>query len=202
MIHISLTDFVDFVSTSGTTRLSKVRTLVERGDYHPCQDYYKSMREIIVEMHRAARSGEDLDSLVNTIKNPSKAEHYGQVARSYQKRMIKRDFRRATWFDPPAGEWMHRCLAIKVNPELGLNIDGKRHVVKLYFKVEELAPRQAHVINRMMAKGLQIDEATHYAVLDTRRGKLHRGVGRSKNLDALLQGEAEAFITMYESLAA
>ena len=54
MPEISLTSFVDFVLAGGTTRLRRVREIkrqIKEG-YSPATDFYKGIREGIVELHR------------------------------------------------------------------------------------------------------------------------------------------------------
>ena len=52
MLRITLTDFVDIVSASGTHKTTKVREKLSRDDYHPAKDYYKKVREKIIDIHR------------------------------------------------------------------------------------------------------------------------------------------------------
>jgi hypothetical protein len=43
MPSISLTDFVDFVVATGTSKLTKVRQIKRRPQYHPAFDHWKSL---------------------------------------------------------------------------------------------------------------------------------------------------------------
>ena len=52
MPQISLTDFVDVVAKAGRPKATKVRQVKERHAYEPAFDFYKSLREHIVENHR------------------------------------------------------------------------------------------------------------------------------------------------------
>ena len=49
MPQISLTDFVDIVSTSGTPKATKVKQVKYRPAYNPAIDFYKRIRDDIVE---------------------------------------------------------------------------------------------------------------------------------------------------------
>lgn len=44
MPKISLTDFVDFVTSAGTRKLAKVRTVKNRPKYLPAFDYWRNLR--------------------------------------------------------------------------------------------------------------------------------------------------------------
>lgn len=57
-IEISLTDFVDFVCKSGTAKLTKVRQIKERDDYSPKTDFYKALREGVIENHETGEEQE------------------------------------------------------------------------------------------------------------------------------------------------
>ena len=52
MEKVSLTYFVDFVMKSGTPKLSVVRDFKERDKYEPFADFYKMVREAMVESHK------------------------------------------------------------------------------------------------------------------------------------------------------
>ena len=87
-------------------------------------------------------------------------------------------------------------LPISVNPELGLDIEGSPHLVKLYFKEDLLSPRVADLAGRMMARVLGDEQDATMAVLDVRRKRLHRLTPRPE-LDVLLDAEVAAFTAMW-----
>jgi len=49
--RISLTEFVDVVSSSGTSKAAKIRRM-KRVDYSVAGDFYKPIREHLVNIHR------------------------------------------------------------------------------------------------------------------------------------------------------
>lgn len=51
-IEISLTDFVDFVCKSGSAKLTQVKKVKYRDDYSPATDFYKALREGIIQIIR------------------------------------------------------------------------------------------------------------------------------------------------------
>jgi hypothetical protein len=61
MIRVSLTDFVDIVSKSGTPKATKVAQVKKRGRYEPAVDFYKPLRE-------KAQRGQPLTSDIYTAR--------------------------------------------------------------------------------------------------------------------------------------
>lgn len=129
MPEISLTDFVDFVVKAGTPKLTKVRQLKERGDYDPAGDFWKPLREAVVDFHRAG--GQDkhrLDSVLVGLTDPKKRNRYPDAISGYKKFLGRKTFE---WFNPPKTLWSAGGLDVRINPELGLIISGERHVILL-----------------------------------------------------------------------
>jgi len=200
MPEISLTDFVDFVISSGTPKLSKVRQIKERGEYKPAFDFWKPIREGVVSFHRSrSQDRRDLDRILTPIDDPNKLGKYPDCIRGYRRFLGRK---RITWFNPPSGRWGPRNLTIRVNPELGLNINGVPHIVKLYFKKDPLSRRRVDIIILLLhaALGRTARQGTHYAILDVPRGRLFEDDAPSTSLLPLLRGEAMSFVTMWESI--
>ena len=86
-----------------------------------------------------------------------------------------------------------------VNPELGLEIDGQRFIVKLYFKKEKLRPNGLSVIGHLMYEALQCDPDVMVAVLDTRRGRLLVPTP-VEDVNVQLEGEAAYWVSVASSL--
>lgn len=199
MTEISLTDFVDFIGRTGTSRLAQVRDLKRRADYHPKRDYYKDARDAIREA--LERNGGEIQAkeLLERLIDNSKRLHYEAVFTGYRKFVGKR---RVAFFDPPYSRWKHSDLSIRINPELGLTLDGTRYAIKLYFKSEPLSKAKAELITHTMEKSLRskADKDTIMGVLDMRRGKLYAPTVPIPGVDALLVSEAMAFLHLWNEL--
>jgi len=52
MINISLTDFIDYVSKVGTSKFTVVNKIHSREEYHPVFDFWKALREGIIDLHQ------------------------------------------------------------------------------------------------------------------------------------------------------
>lgn len=200
MATISLTHFVDFVSKAGTPKLTAVKKAKQQltEEYDPARDFYKAARDGIVNMHKHGRPKTALDSLVKGLTDKKKVTAYPPIIKGYKKFLGRKQ---VAWFDPPHGEWTHDGLAVTVNPELGLSIDGVHHVLKLYFKADKLAKLRIGIATQLMqlllAKG---KKPVVFGVLDVRNARVFSSPGTDSGLIALLQGEASSFAQIYAAV--
>jgi hypothetical protein len=195
---VSLTTFVDFVSKSGTPKITVVRRFKHGDAYRPAFDFYKPVRDAIVDVHAHAKPTKALDGVVSTVADPRKLASFTAVVRGH-KRFMRRHA--ASWFDPPRASWSEGGIVVHVNPELGLEIKGVPHVVKLYFKEEPIPKRNVATIARLMSKALADAGArTRFGVLDVRRATLHVPRGSVPGIDALLSSEAATFAAILGSV--
>lgn len=198
MPEISLTEFVDFVIKAGTPKQTEVRRIKRqhlRG-YHPSRDYWRKLRDGIVELHRNGYPKSFLDSVATAIVDKNKRRTYPELVKAYKKFLGRKAI---TWFEPIRGDWCYGDLCVRINPELGITIKGEDHLVKLYFKDTPLKKDRIAVISQMMLDGLSDDaEGLNVALLDVRKNKLHIFAERDAQLVPLLEGEAMSFCRMYE----
>jgi len=143
--QLSLTDFVDIVSTSGIPKATKIRQLKKRLSYNPAADFYKRIRENIVVAHQDNHQKAYLDRTLTGLTDQKKKTAYPQLATEYKKWWGNKSF---TWFDPPPNvHYSKHGVSIAVNPELGLIINGTPHLIKLYFKLDPLAKSRGDIIH-------------------------------------------------------
>lgn len=198
MIDISLTDFVDFVTRSGVTKQTKVRQLKNRPPYSPATDYYKTLREGIVEMHRNQYSVALLERLCDNLP-PNKRENYPAVVEAYKKFCKQKNL---DWFEPCVGQWTHNDLAIRLNPELGLHIGGVPYIIKLYFKADKISKEKVGLILQLLEEEFpqQTLLGVQFGILDIQRSRLLTRDPRRPNLMPLLYGEATSLQTIWHNL--
>jgi len=195
---VSLTTFVDFVSKSGTPKITVVRRFKHGAAYRPAFDFYKAVRDAIVDVHEHDKPKRALDAIVAGLTDPRKLAAFTAVVRGHRKFMRRHASR---WFDPPKGSWVEGGIVVHVNPELGLEMRGVPHVVKLYFKAEPMPKKNVATITRLMAKALaEPGSRTIFGVLDVRRGALHVPSGPVPGVDALLASEAASFAAILASV--
>jgi hypothetical protein len=197
--NVSLTYFVDFVMKSGPPKATVVQRFKQRQAYDPRVDFYRRMRNAIVEMHEKGLHPRELDQIVARLSDEKKRIAYPQVVRGYKKFIGKKQY---TWFKPPRGEWTPGPLVVNLNPEVGLEVGGKRIVGKLYFKTEALTKQRADVIAHLMDQVLRskLTQPARFVVIDVRQGRAFEPTVPVPTYNALLAGEAASFAEIYKAL--
>lgn len=203
--RISFTDFVDFVARPGMpAKLTKVREIKRRGPYSAWADYYRPVREAVIRTHATGRDKRAIRGSIAHLARlgyefAERLPSYESLAEAYVRWWGRK---RIEWFEPG---WeiaslggLPSAVTISVNPELGLDIEGTPHLVKLYFKEEPLPHRLAEVAARLMDRvlGRQAPRDAAMAILDIRRQRLHAMIPRP-DLDVLLEAETAAFIALW-----
>jgi hypothetical protein len=195
MLTISLTDFVDFVIKTGPAKLTKVKQVVARGDYDPRFDFWKPLRECIQDFHQGKST---LDSVLPGLTDAKKIGRYPEALKCYKKYVSKKH---PKWFKPPSAMWSYGGLEVRVNPELGLEQDGARYAVKLYFKDEKPTKTRLKVVFELMKSSINPTLGLIPAVLDIGSSRLVSASPADPSLKYLLEAEALAFVHMWNSVA-
>lgn len=197
MIEISLTTFGDFLAASGRRKISTVRDargLYEQA-YSPMIDYWKLLREGIVDFHAGRADTKRLETIVNN-SNSRKRGQFQEVLRSYLRWEKRVDW---TWIEAESAFWEHAGIRVRCNPELGLRIDEDDYVVKLYFRSQKLRDLQVEATLELMSEALPGVRSGQRvaALLDIRQGRLLKNRNGRVETAALLRGEAAAFSEMW-----
>jgi len=195
MIKVSLTDFSEFVLKAGAKKQTKVRQIVNRPKYEPQFDFWKKLRERIIDLHKTAKPTKELQNIISELTDDKKKKVYPGLVKGYLKFIGRK---KPTWFAPPKGEWSHEDLAIRVNPEIGLEFNGKKHVIKLHLNQSIMAKNEADIILTLM-KSLGDEEDIIYCLLDVKTNKLYRSDKIKVDLLPVLQGEAMSFISIWKT---
>ncbi len=188
MKAVSLTTFVDFINKAGSPKMTVVRKWLDDDEYDPRKDYWKRLRDGIVNVHSRGQSLDSLDRIASQVPQEKQA-NYKVRADAYKRWANKKDL---AWFNPPSGNWRRPGVVVSVNPELGLEIDGDRCIIKLYFKEDKLPANRAALILQMMCETFSraTSAGTQVCVLDVRKGKLHRTSRQRDDYTTQLIGEA------------
>lgn len=199
MPEISLTSFVDFVIKSGVPRLTLVRDTKKKHDepYNKARDYYRKIRDKIIEIHKNKDNIVKLNNLMDDVLDKNKQENYPLLISNYIKFIGRK---KINWFDPSRDKWGYNDLLVKINPELGLEINGKKHIIKLYFKKEILSKNKIDIINNLMfmSLGPKLTNDTTISILDILNCKLHSLKKFDESLIPLLEGEIISFCEMWK----
>jgi len=181
MPQISLTDFVDIVSKAGIPKATKIAQVKNRPIYNPATDFYKPLREHIADTHKSAGNKKSLDVVLAKLNDLKKKNNYPPLIEGYKKWWGKKEI---TWFKPPRDAYTRNGFEIILNPELGLNINDERYVIKLYFKSDSLSVQRIKIITDLMEHQLrsQVKKADKFGILDVRNSKLHLAGGTSSSI--------------------
>jgi hypothetical protein len=166
---------VDVVSKSGTPKATCVKDIKAQlaDPYDPRNDFYKILREGIVDIHVAGRPKSALTSIASNVFDQRRASAYAQLTMDYGSWWGRKTI---GWFAPPRGLWTPTGsrIGVTVNPELGLDLNGVRHVVKLYFKSDPLSKARIDIVTHLMHQEFAGKHpGVEFSVLDMRRKKLH-----------------------------
>jgi hypothetical protein len=197
MEKVSLTYFVDFVLKVGTPKLSGVKEFKEHR-YDHLTDFYKPLREAIIDMHEKGKPTRALDDLLGTLTDERKRRIFPGLIEAY-KAWLRPGM---TWFTPPHTTLPVGDIEININPELGFKIDGTQYLIKTYFRGEPLSQKRVATVLGLITSALGPGRpGTVFGMLDVKNGKL-RTLKSAPNprLPLLLRGEAASFSTIYASV--
>ena len=199
-MEISLTDFVEFTLKTGSARLTKVKQIKERPQYHPSYDYWKILRDKIIDYHQTNEAKISfLEDCLNTLTNKSKVDNYKNAIDNYLNFIKKKNI---TWFEPPYSLWKNSELTIRINPELGLVIDDSNYVIKLYFGSEKISKSKINMILTLMNSQFDnLNDNFSFSVLDVKNKKLHiNSKSETDKTKPLIIGEAFAFEHIWNNI--
>lgn len=196
-ILISLTEFTDFVLSAGTPRLTLVERIQNYGDYRYRHDFYREFRDGVIDYHRQGHTDKRLlNGIIDGI-GEQKLIRFSENIAGYKKFLGRKEI---SWFEPPRGIWKYDRLKIKLNPELGLVIDGSPFVIKCYQKTSSIYRNRIEVVLALLQEQL-VQPVAQVGVLDVVRGRLHVGsVEHDTRISKLLHAEATSFLTLWDQL--
>ena len=185
---------------TGTARMTHVKAIRNRPKYSPVTDYYRGLREAIVEFHQnGSTDGAILDKAVKAHRQTHTGSKCPERLEAYRRFLGRK---KVIWFEPPRAEWKFDDLVVRMNPELGLKWNGTVAVVKLYWKEDKLTKRQVETILFMMHSvlGPLVPPNTQMSILDIPSAHLISAPVPGTNLTPLLRAEATSFIELWKSL--
>ena len=200
-IQVSLTEFVNFINSSGMKKMTIVASAKakhEEQEGNP-YDYWKDFKDKVKYLLKKQGTKEDLYELVEEVREEVR-ENYNQMITGYVK-----------FWKPSRMEWlkpvkkMIRVGGVKMilNPEIGIKWQGKEYMIKLYLKANEtLDKRHADIILALMESELRekVEDDVEFGILDVKRGKLFLHVDNDPRLLILLKSEGMEFAEMWKEL--
>jgi hypothetical protein len=196
--YLSLRDFLDVASKNGKPRVTKVRQIKNAEDYSPGIDFYKPLREGIVRIHKTGKSRASLNGILLGINHKIKLDNYPLAIKGYDTWWGTHQLK---WFEPPKGKYSKYGFEIGINPELGLEIDGAAHIIKLYLSNPPLSTLRSHLTGVLMKHvlGAFVPSAS-LGALDVRRSMLAaapmNAAARMSTVDSVLADIAAIWPTV------
>lgn len=188
MPEISLTDFVDFAAATGQAKYNKLKRIKRRPDYEPAFDFYKQVREGIVECVRSGDPRTRLYTHIGTVTDNKKVSHYEKIVAGFKKWWGRKTL---SWSEPSRDLYSAAGVDIRVNPEIRVEFGGTDYLLKLYFKDKPLSKAKVDVILFLMEQTLRaaVGPGVVMGVLDTRASKLIVPTVAIPELGGALRGE-------------
>ena len=200
-IEIGFTQFIDFSLKNSISRVGFIRTLKNQPPYNPAIDFWRKLRNKIKEIHEQGLEVSELDELLNEISS-SKQNQYSQAINQYKKFCRNKQIQ---YFEVARSIWTLDRLTVRSTPEMGLIINGKPYLIKMYFKEhkERLDKRRVDALLALMQTSLS---ETPYpraknAVLNVKKGTMYtldKQVTDSMKL--ALENDAFSFMRLWDSV--
>lgn len=196
MPRITLTDFIEVLTKSGSPKATKVAQIKNRQAYDPATDFYKSLREGLIQLHKSSGTKADLPKLQRGLTDPKKISNYPSMISGYKAWWGNKSL---TWFDPPSTIYSQSGIDISVSPELGLTVKDQRHALKLYLKTEALTKTKADLITALMHEvlGPHVAKGTMFSILDVRNSKLFTYSSTGKNFKPMVDAELSYIASLW-----
>lgn len=195
-ISISMTTFIDFVVATPGSKVGEVRDArkLYGRKFHPVQDPYRELREAIFAMHREGRDPASLRDVLSEAMETMRP-HWEANVEGYARFVGHKKIVLLPATKPV--KWTSGDLSVSVNPELGLNINGTPHLIKLYFKKDEISKTRINSMLHLLQQTFPTRGTV--GILDVRRGKLFTPPVPA-TIGPLLHGEAASFVEIWRQL--
>lgn len=192
-----MTSFIDFVLKSGSPKMTCAKRIKNQSeeDYNVAGDYYKRFREAVQEIHQTGVSKNDLLKTIGSLPD-NKIENYNKMVEGYKKFIGKKV---CNWFKPPRKSWNIGNIIVPVNPELGLEWNNQKYIIKMYLKSEKPSKDRLASILALMKNTISENDYM-YSVLDVRNSKLYIYEKEMDLLIPLVEAEAKALESILSNI--
>lgn len=200
-VQISLTEFMDYMNSSGPTKATIVSQAKRRREegHNVQSDYWLQFRNAVKRVHSSNGSKDELYDVVDRV-HEDRQDNYNVAIRGY---LSFWGGKKISWVAPPRKVVMVGGTRVSLNPELGLSFKGKTYYIKMFIHVDRtLDKRHADMILSLMKNKLvdELPEDTNVAVLDVMRGKFFEYKEENFKITQLLEAEGASFNILWETL--
>jgi hypothetical protein len=203
MPNLSLTSFFDFILKTGKPRVTLVKNIKKNYNdpYSVEKDFYLLFRNHIKNVHRKGLPKTQIDTLIQTLNDSKKLNNYPELIHGYKKWWGRKTI---SWIEPPQSTlWGVEGIDIHVNPELCLEVNGTRHLIKLYMKnngyQDILSKKHTDIITYIMKVAFQNNNAT-MSVLNIRKSKFYSLNSHDNRIDPLINAELEFIKSLWNQV--
>jgi hypothetical protein len=201
--HVSMSEFVKFVSTAGEPRYQLVTNM--GGPYNPIKDPYARARRAIKNGRRTGQDHVVLNQLLAQCHSGwlrSWRVHFAEITKGWLRFVDERDFTGMT--DVSTGRWTTPDLAVRVTPDLAVEYaDGTVDAIKLSLLDEPIVPATAQLMVWLMQQTMaQSCPGARAVVLDVRRSHPHTTAPHRTGYQRWLEAEARSLAYLYDHQAA
>lgn len=196
---LTQTQFLDYLRYAGPTRIDIVRQIAQGAR----PDLYAPTKEAIVQLHERGITEASLAAFAHGDGAPEKVVSPAIVF-GYQKFLGEGD--RMIWGAPPRMEFMVGPVNVDVAPEVGLIIGETevKTVIRLHLSRDPISASEVRLTCALMHSAFATTwPDLTYAVLDVRRGQLHRYIHQplwQKRTMALLRAETIGYRALHDAL--
>jgi hypothetical protein len=195
-----MVQFADIMTSVWPQKLSKINAIKKRHSYQPKTDYYKQIREYIKRFHDHGKTFEQFADASEIVSSNRKQKTYSHLVKAYIK--FLKSSKNFKYFIPYRGKCMLNDLEIIVNPEIGLELEGAKYLIKLYFKKDPLKKQRADIITWIMEKELRkyVNPEIKMAVLDVARSKLYISSAPAPDIVMAIQAETNYISQLWDAM--
>lgn len=183
--------FANFIIEKPNKRKKYVNKIINKEPYNFAKDYYSVLRTKLVSFIKKNKSLIELNQMLKKI-NPKKQGHYEVLIDQIQYFMQGVKY---TWVEPPKNIVAYSGLQVKVNPEIGVDINGEILFIKMYFKRPKISTEKVNIMLKIMQDSIKEDfPNAKVAILDIRRCELHKKeINDEINIPYNLEQEAKVW---------
>ncbi len=200
-MEFNFTKIVDFINSTGTNKLKIVRQAIEvlETDYSTVKDYYKEIREHIIQYFKNPK--EKISIPNKWSSEVVKEKLFIDLAQTIKKRFISKKIK---WIDDVCRKTINiEGVDINVTPEIFIEYNGIKYIIKLYFKEEALNKKSAELLLLMLKKAYGEDYSDFVlGIYDIRKNRLFTSdkITFSYDTEIALHEELKQFKNYYETI--
>lgn len=198
-IKLSFTEFIDVVIKAGTPKIAKIRLIKKKPEYEPAFDFYRSLRQYLIEFHKNEQYLDRRKTAVDLTTDKKKYGHFSILLNGYWHFLGRK---KPKWFDPPKKRVEINGVEIFINPELGLIFEKKKYIIKLYLKTEEISKQKIDIALGIMEYNLSdmVKDDQILAILDVRNGRLYEKTIDIPDLQAAVEAECAYISSIWDKI--